>query len=396
MMENTLTIPGSEMTRAKSVPILSQRLPQDCDDEDDDGEAASCHGNGDGCLYSEKAASNGNGGVIKFNVTSCGEGDGEHCQVEGAAHDTTLKSSSMAESARIQAVERLQGELKRAQEALQLKDEEVAKLSRVQSEMDKELEELTASLFQEAHGMVNEANVKRAAAEKQCQEALSKIDVLQAEVSALKTLVITSTPSMHYRKSKLGFHRGSSHHSSKQQPFVPTHQKAKSVGGLAQMQMQTKSNETDSTGREIDPLLYKEFMTWKGEASIARDSNFMKRILTEDVLPCLNFMNGELSSALLSCIEENSLCMEPIMLSSYPKKCALTGVQKVCKYRFRLGETDRWHNITSNCRDRITKVCDFYTYLRYIRQGLVKAEEKDKYWEIIRLRCEMSMAKLGV
>ncbi|XP_027128576.1 rab-3A-interacting protein-like [Larimichthys crocea] len=43
--------------------------------------------------------------------------------------------------------------------------------------------------------MVHEANVKQAGAEKQLKEAQGKIDVLQAEVTALKTLVLTSTPS---------------------------------------------------------------------------------------------------------------------------------------------------------------------------------------------------------
>lgn len=82
-----------------------------------------------------------------------------------------------------------------------------------------------ASFPQEAHKMVREANVKQATAEKQLKEAqgkvilsmspialhsfiiylsvlvlhdfssFSQIDVLQVEVSALKTLVLTSTPS---------------------------------------------------------------------------------------------------------------------------------------------------------------------------------------------------------
>ena len=43
--------------------------------------------------------------------------------------------------------------------------------------------------------MVLAANEKQAASEKALQEATMKIDVLQAEVAALKTLVITSTPS---------------------------------------------------------------------------------------------------------------------------------------------------------------------------------------------------------
>lgn len=43
--------------------------------------------------------------------------------------------------------------------------------------------------------MVRDANVKQAAAEKALHESQMKVDVLTAEVSALKTLVLTSTPS---------------------------------------------------------------------------------------------------------------------------------------------------------------------------------------------------------
>lgn len=43
--------------------------------------------------------------------------------------------------------------------------------------------------------MVREANMRRAAAEKALKESSMQIEVLTAEVSALKTLVLTSTPS---------------------------------------------------------------------------------------------------------------------------------------------------------------------------------------------------------
>lgn len=43
---------------------------------------------------------------------------------------------------------KLQDELKRAHEELKLKDEEVSRLSRIKQDVEVELEELTASLFQ--------------------------------------------------------------------------------------------------------------------------------------------------------------------------------------------------------------------------------------------------------
>lgn len=44
--------------------------------------------------------------------------------------------------------------------------------------------------------MVREANMRQAGAEKALKESQMQIDVLIAEVAALKALVLTSTPSM--------------------------------------------------------------------------------------------------------------------------------------------------------------------------------------------------------
>lgn len=78
---------------------------------------------------------------------------------------------------------------------LKVKDEEVTRLSRIRQDVEAELQELTASLFQEAHNMVHEANQRKASAEKLLEESRMKVEVLAAEVNALKTLVLTSTPS---------------------------------------------------------------------------------------------------------------------------------------------------------------------------------------------------------
>lgn len=51
---------------------------------------------------------------------------------------------------------KLQEELKRAHEELKLKDEEVARLSRIRQDVETELEELTASLFQVSHQFIKE------------------------------------------------------------------------------------------------------------------------------------------------------------------------------------------------------------------------------------------------
>jgi len=58
--------------------------------------------------------------------------------------------------------------------------------------------------------------------------------------------------------------------------------------------------------------------------------------------------------------------------------------------------SDEAFDISQLCRDRVATVCEFLNYLRYIKNGLVKASVDDSYWEIIRLRKQMALAKLGL
>jgi Rab-3A-interacting protein len=82
--------------------------------------------------------------------------------------------------------------------------------------------------------------------------------------------------------------------------------------------------------------------------------------------------------------------------SHFPKKCVLMELPLLCLYRMNLGADDEWYCISQICRNRITAVCDFLNYLRYIQRGLVKSPENDMYWEIVRLRKQMLLAKLGL
>ena len=56
---------------------------------------------------------------------------------------------------------KLQDELVALKSALRERDAEVVKLSRLREDLEAEMEDLTASLFEEAHKMVRDANVKQ-------------------------------------------------------------------------------------------------------------------------------------------------------------------------------------------------------------------------------------------
>lgn len=69
-------------------------------------------------------------------------------QVDSGVESAASSWDRTVAEVREQAEARLTEELRRAREELKLKDEQVLKLSRIRQEVESELEELTASLFQ--------------------------------------------------------------------------------------------------------------------------------------------------------------------------------------------------------------------------------------------------------
>ncbi|XP_069079324.1 guanine nucleotide exchange factor for Rab-3A isoform X4 [Pleurodeles waltl] len=312
-----------------------------------------------------------------------------------------LRSSSV--EIREKGSEILKEELQKAQKELKLKDRECERLSRVREQLEQELEELTASLFEEAHKMVREANTKQAASEKQLKEAQGKIDMLQAEVTALKTLVITSTPSSPNREqhpqlqspSKTSFRKGHIRNKSTSSAIGTNNSPSPPLEPISK------------ESREVDTLLFAEFEAWKESPTLDHSCPFLRRIYHEDIEPCLDFAKHELSELVKCAVEKNTLTVEPVASQSLPlvkasaiecggpKKCALSGMSRVCKHRIQLGDSGNYYYISPSCRARITAVCNFFTYIRYIQQGLVRQDVEPMFWEIMRLRKEMSLAKLG-
>ncbi|XP_063119214.1 rab-3A-interacting protein isoform X3 [Rattus norvegicus] len=262
------------------------------------------------------------------------------------------------------------------------------------------LKEELAKAQREAHKMVREANVKQATAEKQLKEAQGKIDVLQAEVAALKTLVLSSSPTSPTQEplaaGKTPFKRGHTRNKSTSSAMSGSHQDFSAIQPIVK------------DCREADLSLYNEFRSWKDEPTMDRTCPFLDKIYQEDIFPCLTFAKSELASAVLEAVENNTLSIEPVGLQPIrfvkasavecggPKKCALTGQSKPCKHRIKLGDSSSYYYISPVCRYRITSVCNFFTYIRYIQQGLVKQQDVDQmFWEVMQLRKEMSLAKLG-
>ncbi|XP_026080268.1 rab-3A-interacting protein-like isoform X6 [Carassius auratus] len=266
-------------------------------------------------------------------------------------------------------------------------------------------EELTKAQ-REAHKMVHEANLKQATAEKQLKEALGKIDVLQAEVAALKTLVLSTSPTSPCKEMPPG----------PKAPFKKGHTRNKSTSSamLGSQQEVAVTQPIVRECKEVDSLLFNEFKVWKEEPTLERSCSFLERIYREDIYPCLTFSKSELGSAILEAVEQNTLSVEPVGFQPLPVvkasavecggpkmaqtlvKCALCGQTKTCKHRIKFGDSSNYYYVSPFCRYRITSVCNFFTYVRYILQGLVKQQDAEQmFWEVMQLRKEMSNAKLG-
>uniref|UniRef100_A0A671K1Z2 Rab-3A-interacting protein-like n=1 Tax=Sinocyclocheilus anshuiensis TaxID=1608454 RepID=A0A671K1Z2_9TELE len=337
-----------------------------------------------------------NSALLDGNVPSA---DGEDVLGLSADSLSRLRSPSVME-VREKGYEKLKEELAKAQWELKLKDEECERLSKVRDQLGQELEELTASLFEEAHKMVHEANLKQATAEKQLKEALGKIDVLQAEVAALKTLVLSTSPTSPCKEMPPG----------PKAAFKKGHARNKSTSSamLGSQQEVAVTQPIVRECKEIDSLLFNEFKVWKEEPILERSCSFLERIYREDIHPCLTFSKSELGSAILEAVEQNTLSVEPVGFQPLPvvkasavecggpKKCALCGQTKTCKHRIKFGDSSNYYYVSPFCRYRITSVCNFFTYIRYILQGLVKQQDAEQmFWEVMQLRKEMSNAKLG-
>lgn len=331
------------------------------------------------------------------------------CNGEKPAGDTPVLSFDKRKE---QAFSRLQDELQKAHQELKLKDEEVSRLTRIREDVERELEELTASLFQEAHKMVREANEKQAAAEKSVTESQMKVEVLTAEVAALKTLVLTSTPSrpnphLHPQLGKDeaagGVNLFNRKHRRSPSHFNLKYGRENSPPESPVRDQQNPVQDSLSVDvrepMEVDPTVHKEFLNWKQAAKLDKTDPFIDRIYREDINLCLDFHNKELAEEVRKAIESRNIFVEAVTdktKTMFPRKCALLEVSRQCHYRMKLGDQDAWYSISQMCRNRIIAVCDFFNYLRYIELGLVKSTAHDIYWEITRLRKEMVLARLGL
>ena len=138
-----------------------------------------------------------------------------------------------------------------------------------------------------------------------------------------------------------------------------------------------------------------QFVQFLSTAKHDWHGRYMDRVLHDDVAPCLRLHAHEDRAyrKLLEAVWNNKIFLDHLPAPTH-EVCAMCGVETTCQWRVRMGSSRDYKNMGDMCRERIVRTCDFYMYLRNLRQGLVKKTLPNIYKEFLRLRLMMHFARL--
>ncbi|KAI8884239.1 hypothetical protein K501DRAFT_182633 [Backusella circina FSU 941] len=295
--------------------------------------------------------------------------------------------------------------------------------------IENELEELSQKLFEEANSMVADEKQAKNKLEQQYkkleQELMLALEQMKVEDLQLKEL--------RHKISQMSLKEDSASISTDSEQSVCSEKKAsRDIAGFFHHAEQEKEGS--------DPLMLEEFSEFlkaedKLPVSKLHTLVFMKNCLLEDIEPCLRFgphsrlSTRKLSEAILlnTCfIEEapkgysqeqqakrlTTADSSPLKISaarhmiwerlSNTQTGPFTGCQACGRnttqlpYRFRISVLDDWGCIDRYCRDRLVAVCEFYVFIRNVRQGYYSGRDlPDLYCELVRLKLQMFYARMG-
>lgn len=322
--------------------------------------------------------------------------------------------------------------------------ERVAEIQHSKDMVENELEDLSRRLFEEANGMV--ANEKREKhqlemaqrqLEKQLQETQERLAAEQMQLKELRQRMEDMAHEQEQLKQSAEEHAesksitstteggGGENNATAAESSASVDGSSTSCGGHVTMDM-------------TDPMLLSEFEDFiKMSASLPLKKlhssiSFLKNCLSEDVEPCLRFgANSRLSARKVAeAIVMNTCFIEetPVgfaeeqarrppdvplrisasktmlweRLSNGGNPALILGACQACgrqdqhplPYRFRTSYFDDWACIDRYCRDRLVAVCEFYVFIRNVRQGYYNTRSlPDLYQECMRLRLQMFYAR---
>lgn len=327
--------------------------------------------------------------------------------------------------------------------------ERVAELQHAKEMVESELEDLSQRLFEEANGMVATEKREKANLQIAYEHLQNRLNETREQLAAEEMQLKELRDKMQRDKDcSESFHRSSS------LSFEQAHSPANVAAGVtdasivddpdkaaamdlaelfAENLRLSLSSRTNPEG--IDPIMLEEFRDFVSIAATLplkklQTTSFLKFCIAEDVEPCLRFgPNTRLSARkLIDAIIMNTCFIEdaphgfaeeqarrpddapPLRISAlkfsmwdrFTDSSALVGCQACGRsshqaslpYRFRISYFDDWACIDRFCRDRLVAVCEYFVFIRNVRQGYYSSRSiPDLFHEATRLRLQMFYAR---
>lgn len=326
--------------------------------------------------------------------------------------------------------------------------ERVAEIQHSKDMVESELEDLSRRLFEEANGMVahekrekHNLEVAQKHLEMQLRETQDRLAAEQMQLRELREKMQEMAQEQEARLSATPTPVSSGEDNEDTQSVATAsdsvdHRSARDMSLLFsdRSSLQISALPVADT---VDQMLLAEFEEFvKTSASVPLKKlhtlPFMKHCQVEDIEPCLRFgANARLSARKVSeAIVLNTCFIEetppgfleeqaqrpsdvPLRISASKNllwerisnggnPISITNACQACgrqdqdslPYRFRTSYFDDWACIDRYCRDRLVAVCEFFVFIRNVRQGYYKSRSiPDLYHEIMRLRLQMFYAR---
>lgn len=317
---------------------------------------------------------------------------------------------------------------------------ESEKAKEAKGALENELEELSQKLFEEANGMV-------ATEKKEKHQIEIQYKHLQTELKHCREQLEADEAQLRELKTKMGDMEEQRKRENTMSTLFSSSEDQLSIMTESENEAEKRASRDmvslftqEEYPEEIDPLVmneFEEFVKTSENIPIRKLHTipFMKNSLIEDVEPCLRFGPSSRLSAkkLYEAIAQNTCFIEeapfgfaqeqakrpydvPLKISaaknmiwerlSSTPTAPFSGCQACGRisqdadsklnlpYRFRISVLDDWACIDRYCRDRLVAVCEFYLFIRNIRQGYYNGRTiPDLYHESTTLKLQMFYAR---
>lgn len=363
-------------------------------------------------------------------------------QAEALRHDQRTKSdtcelleTTMIESRELivsttQGIDSLQHDLKVLKSKCKEESSQVTKIQESKENIEKELEELSNRLSEEAESMI--------VIEKQAQAILSTRNLaLETELKVAENKLFEASSQLKLIRNKMGQQDDLINHTLDEQPQQQQEEESNVIDTYTRAQVETILMHGLDMGLHMDTLEddgalmdFNDFLTalYKSPLRKIHSLKYMRYCVRDDIDPCLRFgphprlTSKKIMDAILvkSCFieecppgfvteqairqlkeEASATLWERFTTSTVFLGCQACGRNMdkqsrvdLLKYRFRVSYFDEWACIDRYCRDRLLAVIEFYLFIRHLRAGAYKHRSvHELYQQSMRLKLQMFLTR---